>query len=285
MKIRHDFVSNSSSSSFILYVDYGISDIPLSKTDISDITFSKTDIIKAINLLSGNDITDKCDNTFSVYDYFDEEDRKYVDEHLINDLDSFYSRTYRVKRDAQDPLNITDCIYTAPYEKDYYVCQFESFLETVSNIYNLSYIYCYKPNETKLEYYDRTTQTYKLIENYDTIRKLLNDAYYYYGIVTNYETLQLGLGRFVIHFEDSNANMISDMIRSNDEKNEDYLKTYIGLERYKTKEYTAERFDEILFHAILKVKFPEKYDEWKTNLENNLDLEYAGIVGHCLHEG
>ena len=264
MIIRSDFVSNSSSSSFIISDDLNVSRLKITKQDI----------IKAMCFLTGlND--DNYSDHFEVFDCSIEADRTSIDEHYKDTLNGFFSPRARVSRDDKGEI-LSWWFGNSEHDE----CKFDHFCEVLRDALNISYFW-YEPNEElHLSTYDKSQDKFVDIDADNGIEKLIHSAYYKSGLVSNYELVSGGMCRFLIHMFDGSTHLPGDLYRD-DERDDKWYKSSFDDIKYTTKSQTMERFNEILLKAIIKIKFN---DELPEELKCS-QLEFEDVIGGCFHEG
>lgn len=269
MIIRNDFVSNSSSSSFI--VD--------DSSNFASVEITKEDLKKAMCFLMNID-EDKADDYFVVLDGAIKEDVDKIESEYKSILDDFSSPLVEVRRN--DDGEIIQC-YSG--SNKYNISKFDSFCEMLELINNITSIhYTVDDNDCEFKVYNRKKDCFEDVdpELRSFITKMVKAAYYKLGIISNYEAISSGLGRFLIHVYDNYLSMISDMsISDSDEIDTHYYKSVFDNIKYKTPDWTLIRFNEILIRAILKIK-PNKLLSKKFNSD---EFRFDDLVGGCLHEG
>lgn len=261
MKIRSDFVSNSSSSSFIL--DDGL--------NLSKMNITKDDITDAMCLLMGIS-KEKSSYYFEVLDCAIEEDVKHIEEHYDDLLSSFYSPMIQVERN--DDWSIKK-VWTC--SNSHNIHRFSSFCDVIRDAYNISSLY--QSTETgkfELSVYNKDTQEDEPAD--DSVTNVVNNAFKGLGIISNLETLSSGIGRFLIHFHDGFLNMVdgfgyceSEEEAKNDKANKKFL----------SDSGTFTRFNEVLLKALLKIKPNEQVEQ---KIESG-EIRLLDLVGGCFHEG
>lgn len=260
MKIRTDFVSNSSSSSFI--VD--------DKMNLSTLNVTKEDLISAMCLLMGIEESDK-DKYFEVLDCEDEKDMGIIDSKYKTILDGFYSNCVFVKRDSNGEV-----IQLMDFPNDDNISDFESFCDTLCKIYDIGYIsYRTHNDEVKIHRYNGEDNADTSMD--EVISGMVKKAYNALGISSNYEVIYNGLGRFLIHVYDGCFNMMDDMCIDGDTNESTSYKSKLGIKKYETNDSSLLRFNEILLVALYQLKGKDTSDIAFVMLND--------LVGGCLHEG
>lgn len=233
MKVRSDFVSNSSSSSFIISGD---------EECFSHLT--KKDFVEAIKSLTNN----KINKYFKVFDKTLKKD--------FNKLNSSYTNWLK---EWQTPYLYGQdgfCMFTPEYSED---CgkaleKWDSFYSKIRSIYD--YLpFSWNPSITTYSHYSKKTDKFTEKKINKSILTVLNDAYKHYGIMSNHDVLMCEFSRFLIHFADNEVYEIAGM--TDPSKNEDcyekpdnqYQKEFnekVKNSIWETDSYTPLRFCEVL---------------------------------------
>lgn len=270
MKVRTDFVSNSSSSSFIVNT----------ATNLSRLNITKDDLQKAVRLLMGVPLSEvdkpnKVDACFAIFDWDDDNDIAKINERYYKSvLSGFISPLVCVSRDKNGTIS--------EYFHDGGDCKevFENLCEGIRKTYDTNF-FRYTPGEDlKIYSYKYETQEYIPVD--DSIVRLVKDAYMSLGVASNYEIAMSVAGTFTIHVYEGYLGCMDDLhIENGDNGDGLYYKTSIGVTRYSTEDYTFSRFNEILLYAIAIIKNDTKL---KKDIESG-DCCLNDVIGGCFHEG
>ena len=301
MKVRSDFVSNSSSSSFIIGNDAWI--------ELFNIT--KQDLIDAVVELSKGKLVHGKD--FWVYDLFSRKDKKAAVEEWGSLLSGWTSSRLVMPKGGK------------PRYDTYALSRFESMCEGLRECYDLSYGF-----EDDLENSDmfvrglkkgkRKTPNGAYVPIPDYIKKTVEEARAKVGVVSNLDVLKYRLSRFLLHFEDNEVGALDGMYA----EGADWLKEYEAKPKaerskwedksaaearkykFETESCSIYRFMEILFRHfvkkgkikpksrkfldeayLLEKKFREKgrkYDTRDGKTFGHKDM-FDSVFTYCMHEG
>lgn len=267
MKVRSDFVSNSSSSSFILAKCAIIEYFNITKQDIIDALTNLMgekyiqDYIKESKELAKKYGDDKNDTKyqesgpFYVYDLTDKNDRKSAIKYWGSVLDDWDCNV--ISRNKE----------TGNYVRNYPLKEYKMVCNAISNIYNLSALDGVIKNQKDIDELEMFVRTEEQQEDgrygydkkvSDTIGKFLFDLRKQCGIITNKEVLELQLSKFFIHFDDNEIMNVKDFISPPSKYShlysnpkDDYEKKFnedVKNSKYISDDSTSPRFLEILWN-------------------------------------
>jgi len=286
MKIRCDFVSNSSSSSFIIAGD--------KNSLVRRAHLSKKDIVDAlIDLWGGQQKYDEFvkehksewwdGKPFIVYDKRLKSDRKAIEE--------IVSRKYGYLKEWKSPYVKKD------YETESYVpsdgshlAAFDKAYDILRDMYGLPYSwYPFDPNEKICSNLDKKTNKWIHSKAPAYVRKVIDDLVRHFGVMTNRDVMLAGFSRFLIHFGDNEVWRLAhtDDPGKHDEKFDndktEYAKKWnagIDTSIWESDSQTVDRFAEVL------VKWLKDHGRLG-NVDGSATWnDLAGdIVAASLHEG
>ena len=287
MKIRTDFVSNSSSSSFIIAGD--------KKSIFAEYNLTKQDFVDAIEDLS-NIKLDENKYFCKIYDKTIPEDLTVINSEWSDYLKGWttpflkkhFDKDGNVDIEFFSALDIFD-EKTGEYKKPSYWSagwhekQWGDFYEHMREIYDLPYTW--DPDVKTTVKYIKDSDSWKKVKIKSSIYKILLDAYNHYGIVNHYEALECGFSRMIIHFDDNDVYSLRGMNEAG--KHEDLYEgdsewdkmhnEEVKNSTWETESQSLPRLCEVLVRWFKEHgKIPESVT-WHEMLES--------IVGYCLHEG
>lgn len=211
--------------------------------NFKDFQITKDDIIKALQVLFGTECSINILENILVFDYNEIDDRK-----LINKSLKFLKTTY-------SPCTLlgscNHIIYSEADAEDM-IKRFESFFETMRCTYNIKNHMYLKTEKLEMYEYDFAQRSTTTLGK--ELLKTIQEVYDFHGLLTNYELLERGIGRFIINFNYNLCEYLPDLTNIPNVSNS---RSHINFVAYKTKPNTFERFNEILIHALLIVKYTE----------------------------
>ena len=288
MKIRTDFVSNSSSSSFIIAGD---------ETSIFvKYNLTKQDFIDAIEDLSGTKI-DKDEYFCKIYDKTISEDLNIINSNWSDYL-KYWTTPFLKKvfdKDGNEDIDFfpaSDLFdektgeYIRPiyYSAGWHNKQWGEFYERMRDIYDFL-SYDWNPEIKTYTKYDRETGKFIKLEIDSSIYKVLLDAYKHYGIMNHHEVLNCDFSRMIIHFGDNDVYSLKGMNEAGkheplydgdsewDKQHNEEVKNSI----WETESHSLPRLCEVLVKWFKEHgKIPDTVT-WHEMIDS--------IVGYCFHEG
>jgi hypothetical protein len=288
MKIRTDFVSNSSSSSFIIAGD---------KTSFfAKYNLSKQDFVDAIEDLSGVKI-DKDKYFCKIYDKSIPEDLNVINsewsDYLKEWTTPFLKKVY--DKDGNEDIEFFSAlsrfdeetgVYLKPiyYSAGWHNKQWGYFYEHIKEIYDFL-PYSWDPSVKTYYKYDRENDKNDETEIDSHIYQVLLDAYRHYGIMNHHEALNCGFSRTIIHFGDNDVYSLKGMNEAGkheelyegdsewDKRHNEEVKN----STWETESQSLPRFCEVMVRWFKEHKKIPDTATWHDMLES--------IVGYCMHEG
>lgn len=279
MKIRTDYVSNSSSSSFII----GNSDF------IEHFNIKKNDIVDAFKAMMPKENFKHC----SIYDMTNKKDIKRLD-----NLDILKGFTCNLSYVEYKTGNLVR--WNRNYE------QWEKFVESFSDAFDLIIHGAHDVDETKIRVpkYDKKG-IFQYCEHkpapkwmIDVIRKMKERL----GVLSNWEVAHRPESKFVVHFDENEICDIDGFCTYG--KHEDLetpFGTHKGLTKYQkeinkeiknsiyeTDSHSMHRICELLANYWIKNGRINPDDDFFKDSENTnspLSDFYESIISYCLHEG
>lgn len=223
MKIRNDFVSNSSSSSFIIGDNTWIQNLDISKELMIDV------------------LTEMYDrHIFEIYDLSDPNDRDLCVKEWSGSMSQWYSEY--VKKDKYGNVAYTDEDPRIPFEK--MMIQFDNM-----GLLHYFGIYC-KDDIPHLGIYNREIQKHENIPQHliDTITQAWDKC----GIVNVDECLKLPFSKFFIHFGENDLWCCSELQEMSESERKDADNESEVSNKWTTESYSIDRFYEVLIDILAK---------------------------------
>jgi hypothetical protein len=288
MKTRIDFVSNSSSSSFIIAGD--------NTSFFAKYNLSKQDFVDAIEDLSGIKI-DKDKYFCKIYDKSIPEDLDVINsewsDYLKDWTTPFLKKVY--DKDGKEDIEFFSALsrfdgetgeYVKPryYSAGWHNKQWGYFYEHIKEIYDFL-PYSWDPSVKTYYKYDRENDKNDETEIDSYIYQVLLDAYRHYGIMNHHEALNCGFTRMIIHFGDNDVYSLKGMNEAGkheelyegdsewDKRHNEEVKN----STWETESQSLPRFCEVMVRWFKEHKKIPETATWHDMLES--------IVGYCMHEG
>jgi len=300
MKIRSDFVSNSSSSSFIIGNDDWI--------DFFGVT--KQDMVDAVVELSKNRLVHGRD--FWVYDLFDRKDKKAAVKEWGGLLEGWQSSRLVMPKDGKPRYDM------------FALSNFEDLCSGLRECYGLTY--GFEGDLDGANMFERGAKRGKgktpgaYVPIPDFVKKTVEEARARVGAVSNLDVLKYKFSRFLFHFADNEIGAVDGMYAENLDWAKEYEakpkaersewgdKAAKEARKYKFKSESCgvERFFEILYRYFVKKgkikprsrKFlaeaygldkeskekSAKYDTRDGRTFGYMDM-YDSVFTACMHEG
>ena len=301
MKIRSDFVSNSSSTSFIIGDDAWIRIFGITKQDMVD---AVVELSKG-TLVPGKD--------FWIYDLADRKDKSAAARKWGGLLSGWKSSRLVMPKGGKPRFD--RCA----------IDSFEKMCEGLRQCYNLSW--CFQDDLDGSDMFvrgakrgKRKTPNGAYVPIPDYIKKTVKDAMARVGVVSNLDVMKSALSRFLFHFDDNEAGAIDGMYaeslgwmkeyeakpKAERSKWEDKMAKEARKYRFETEPCGIQRIMEILYrHFVKKGKikptsrklldeaYPldkelrekgRKYDTRDGRTFGCLDM-YDSVLTYCMHEG
>lgn len=286
MKIRSDFVSNSSSSSFIIAGDKDslVARAHLTKKDIVDALVDLWGGKKKYDEFVKEHKSDWWDGKpFVVYDKKLKADKKEIDK-LASAKDGYLTewKSPFIKIDNESG----ECVAS----DGNHLVKFDEAYSTIRDVYGLPY--CWNPNAMDgkvCSKYSKKAKRWIYSKVPDHVKKVVNDLVRHYGVMTNGDVMLTGFSRFLIHFGE---NEVWHLAHTNDPgkhdskldiDGSDYAKSWnegVDNSAWESDNQTVDRFAEVLVRWLRDHGKLENIDGSAT--WNDL----AGdIVAATLHEG
>lgn len=280
MKIRSDFVSNSSSSSFIIADD--------KNAFVRKFKLTKQDFVDAIIDLSGGK----------------DEYKKYVAEHKCKWHDGSWFHIYDKKNRADKKVfngksvdylkEWPNCIFGYDWKNDklfrsdgWNLSDYDQAYRVLRDVYCLPWHYNIYAKTNWVYEYDTKTKRSEKKKVPVYVDKVIRELYRHCGILTNYDVLMMNFSRFLFRFGDNDIYRLKDVQvpGKSDEPfttGTEYAKKYnddIKNSIYETDSHSIQRVCEVMFNWFkANGKLPGLKDEtWK-------DL-YNDVVAVTMHEG
>lgn len=284
MKIRTDFVSNSSSSSFVIAGD-SMSIVAKCKLTKQDFIDALTDLGKSYMVILDKEIPEDYEKICSDYtDWLKEWYTPYLVKHInyngTEDIEYIPPTNHIKKRECLDDDFVIPGYHFRKWERFYEMIRRSKLGD------GLPYS-DWTPDVTEIYRYDHKENKPIFEKINPTLYEILKDVYNSCGIITNHDALMAGFSRFLIHFGDNEVHSIKGMDEpckyDKPRKVEtDYDREYnkeLETSVWETEPYSMFRFCEILMKWFKDHgKIPAEYTyTWKHLADS--------ITACCMHEG
>lgn len=280
MKVRTDFVSNSSSSSFILAGNKG--------TFAAKFKLNKQDFVDAIIGLSGGKaaydeyvVAHKSkywDGTwFNVYDKKVAKDKKRINSDATHYLKEWHSGIIRY-----------DKIHQQVYKDyGYSLAKYARAYDTLRETFGLPWTYDFDVKTNYVESCDAKTHKWTKKSVPKHVDKVVRELHDYYGVMSNYDVLMCDFARFLFHFGDNDIYRLEGVEVPGKHENKFGTRTEYAIKHdkaidnsiYESNSHSIQRVCEVLFNWFKSQgKLIGLKDEtWK-------DL-YNDVIAVTMHEG
>lgn len=249
MKVRTDYVSNSSSSSFILAGD--------KQSFATKFKLKKQDFIDAIIDLSGG--KEKYDayvakykskhwhgSWFEVYDKKVTEDKKHINSDATHYLKEWHSGI--ICYDKRQQTHIQDDGHS--------LSKYEQAYDVLRDAFDLPWTYDFEAKTNYVSHYDPKTKKWNKTAVPKHVDKVVRELHEHYGVMSNYDVLMCDFARFLFHFGDNDIYNLKDtqVPGKNEGKydgDSEYAKQHnkkIDISIYETTSYSIQRVCEVLFN-------------------------------------
>ena len=281
MKVRTDYVSNSSSSSFILAGG--------KNSFVNKFKLKKQGFIDAIIDLSGG--KEKYDDYvakhksktwhgswFEVYDKKVAKDMKHINGNATNYLKDWHSGIIYYDKTHQ----------TVCKDNRYNLSKYMEAYDALREAYNLPWSYDFEAKTNYSYVYNHKSDKYTKKAVPKHIDKTVRELHDFYGVMSNYDVLMCDFARFLFHFGDNDIyNLEGTMTASKNDKlyenpASDWEKQHneeVKQSLYETESHSIQRVCEVLFNWL---KSHGKLVGLKDETYNDL---YNDVLAVTMHEG